>query len=69
MDELYTNKAIIKNSSIERKMSYNQIPKIIIRTFSYRKLFTRSNSINEFKNIKRKSLANKSKANVKQNAK
>ena len=47
------NKVIIKNSAIERKMSYNQIP--IIRTFSYRKFFTRSNSIKEFKNIKRKS--------------
>ena len=31
-------------------MSYKQIPKNIIRTFSYRKLFINNNSIKEFKN-------------------
>ena len=44
------NKVIIKNSGNGRNMSYKQIPKNMIRTFSYRKLFINNNSIKEFKN-------------------
>ena len=46
------NKVIIKNSGNGRNMSYKQIPKNMIRTFSYRKLFINNNSIKEFKNTR-----------------